>query len=68
VFDYPYGGGNVNSHVSLTGVNGRLAANVVSLKFQLNGGLSQGYTGYREIDVQGVASAVPEPQPSWTVG
>jgi hypothetical protein len=40
VFDHPDGGGYVNSHVSLTGVNGLL----------------------------GAASAVPEPQPSWTVG
>jgi hypothetical protein len=59
VYDNFTGGGNSNTHISLTGSGGILAANVISLKFQFNGNLTDGYAGYREIDVQG--RVVPEP-------
>ena len=59
VYDNLTGGGNSNTHIALTGSNGILASNVISLKFQFGGNLTDGYAGYREIDVQG--RAVPEP-------
>ena len=59
VYDNFTGGGNSNTHIALTGSNGIVASNVISLKFQFGGNLTDGYAGYREIDVQG--RAVPEP-------
>lgn len=52
--------GNDNTHVDLSGSTGILASNVISLSFQFND-VTDGYAGYREIDVQGKASPVPEP-------
>jgi hypothetical protein len=52
--------GNTNTRANLVGANGFLATNVTSLRFNFKDNLSQGYNGYREIDVQGSA-VVPEP-------
>lgn len=60
VLDDVVGGGNVNTRVQLAGSTGLLAANVLSLRFQF-GNVTDGYAGYREIDVQGTPAPVPEP-------
>ncbi|GCL65450.1 PEP-CTERM sorting domain-containing protein [Pseudaquabacterium pictum] len=54
-------GGNTNTRVLLTDSSGVLARQVHSLRFAFNDGLDYGFAGYREIDVFGVAAAVPEP-------
>ena len=64
VFNDAVTGGNTNTRANIVGSNGFLALGVTSLRFDFNGNLSNGYAGYREIDVQGVAAAraaVPEP-------
>jgi len=58
--------GNTNTHVNLADSNGGfLATGVQSLRFEFRGDLDYSFAGYREIDVQGLASAVtpavPEP-------
>ncbi|WP_426193229.1 PEP-CTERM sorting domain-containing protein [Massilia sp. DWR3-1-1] len=51
--------GNTNTRANIVSDSGYLASNVTSLRFEFNNNLTEGYNGYREIDVQG--SAVPEP-------
>ncbi|MCV2356947.1 PEP-CTERM sorting domain-containing protein [Paucibacter sp. B2R-40] len=62
VYNDAQAGGNTNTHANILGSSGYLASNVQSLRFEFKGDLTYGYAGYREIDVQGVAAAVPEPQ------
>lgn len=66
VFTNPVGGGNVNTHAAIRdNANGFLARDVVSLRFNFGGALAAGYSGYREIDVQGTAVQVEEvPEPA----
>lgn len=52
--------GNTNTRENIVASSGFLASNVASLRFDFKNNLSQGYAGYREIDVQGSA-VVPEP-------
>lgn len=52
--------GNHNTHVNIVNPTGFLASNVADIRFTFNGGLTFGFAGYRELDVQGVPS-VPEP-------
>lgn len=47
-------GGNVNTRSNIVDSSGLLAYQVRSLRFDFGGGLTFGYAGYREIDVQGL--------------
>ena len=51
----------VSTGTSIFESAGFLATNVVALRFDFGGNLQFGYAGYREIDVFGTSSAVPEP-------
>lgn len=62
VFNDAKEGGNTNTHANIVGGGSGLATNVQSLRFEFGNNLTYGYAGYRQIDVQGVAAAVPEPE------
>ena len=62
VYNNAKGGGDTNTHANIVGGSGYLATNVQSLRFEFGNNLDYGYAGYRQIDVQGVAAAVPEPE------
>jgi len=51
--------GNTEAKIASSG--SPLATNVSTIRFTFNGGLSQGFAGYRELDVFGSSTSVPEP-------
>jgi hypothetical protein len=51
---------NFSTRAIINATGGFLATNVHSLRFAFGGDLTEGYAGYREIDVLG-AAAIPEP-------
>jgi hypothetical protein len=51
---------NYSTRAIISATDGFLATNVRSLRFAFGGNLTEGYAGYREIDVLG-AAAIPEP-------
>jgi hypothetical protein len=58
----PSNSGNpVWGRATLTDSGGIAATAVASIQFNFNLGAENGYTGYREIDVLGAPSAIPEP-------
>jgi hypothetical protein len=58
VYDDFHGG---ETEAKITSNGSPLATNVSTIRFTFNGGLDQGFAGYRELDVFGSSTSVPEP-------